>query len=132
MGLGEHVDRSDALQEENILAQNLQVAGEGGRVTRDVDNTSGLECLQGLEGGRVAALPRWVKDYTVWVHLKVGERLFRAALKELNVGEASGVGFGVLHGGGGILDGDYPSGVGSEQQGKGAHAGVGVHQGLVA
>ena len=60
-----------------------------------------------------------------------GQDLLGAAKDELDVGEAFGVGPGVLDGGGGVFNGDNSLCVGGEQQGEGAHASIGVDDGLV-
>ena len=60
------------------------------------------------------------------------QRLFGASLEEFHVGNAFGVGLGVFDGGGRVFDGNDPPGIGGQEEGEGANAGIGVDESLVA
>ena len=80
----------------------------------------------------MAALPGRVQDHRVGAFGQLGEDGLHLPLEVLDVGGAADVRHRVVHGGGGLLDGDDAADVGRQGDGEGADARVGVQQQLPA
>ena len=73
-----------------------------------------------------------VEDHRIGPAVQVAQHVFGLAFEEEQVVDSQGVEGGVLYRCLRLLDGDHPLDIGRQQHRKGAHPGVGVHQGLDA
>ena len=128
---GEEVRCHGILDAVAPLFQEGDVTAQGGRVAGDIDDPSGGEPGEGLDGIGIQALPGRVHDHHIRLHalfFQFQGRLARVAAEKFRVFDAVAlcVVFGILNGLGDYLHADDLSGGGGHGERDGAHAAVEV------
>ena len=128
VGLGKHIQGPDLVDGIAAVAQGFQVPGQGFRVAGHIDQPGRGQVDDTGQGGRLAAGPGRVKNYRIRRFGQVGQYILGFAEQKLDIVQASGVLPGIGHGGRGFLNGVHFFGIGGQQDGKSADAGIGVEQ----
>lgn len=88
----EHIDRPDLFESIACGGKELTVTGEGCRVAGNIGNTGNAACNYGLDGFRVGALSRWVKDEGGKILLfgsqKLRNDILHGSADEFGIGDA--------------------------------------------